>query len=214
MKASEFRKLIREEITKVIKEASSLEVEIGPFDSSTAKKETMIKSFLKNVKKEKGTHGTNWLVGTFDKAAFNAAKEKYSITASFQNGNFYISDGNSKFTINSSGYTDSGSMKKLLGITGLENIKPENSGYIVINTGKEIDGNVWKNAGYAGLIKQYPIFKKLPVEYVKDMISKLPRVKGMALAAFEKGLVNAFKQAGITVASEGSEDDSITLKVK
>jgi hypothetical protein len=214
MKASEFRKLIREEITKVLKEASNLEVEVGPFDSSTAKKESMIKSFLKNTKKEKGNHGTNWIVGTFDAAAFNAAKQKYSITASYRDGNFYIVDGSDKFVIQTTTYSDSGAMKKLLGVSGLENIKPDNSGIVVINTGKEIEGNVWKNAGYEGLVKQYPIFKKLPANYVKDMIDKLPRVKGMALVALEKGLINAFKKAGITATSEGSEDDSITLKVK
>jgi hypothetical protein len=214
MKTQEFRNLIREEITKVLKEASTLEVELGPFDSSTAKKESMMKSFLKNIKKEKGNHGTNWLVGTFDAAAFNAAKEKYSITASYHDGNFYLSDGKDKFVIQTTTYSDSGAMRKLLSLSGLENIKPDNSGYIVINTGKEIEGNVWKNAGYEGLVKQYPIFKKLSANYVKDMIDKLPRVKGMALVALEKGLVNAFKKAGIIATSEGSEDNSITLKVK
>ena len=70
-----------------------------------------------------------------------------------------------------------------------------------------------KNAGYNGLIKQYPIFKKLPAEYVKSLISKLPNVKGMALPALEKGLINAFKKVGINAVSVGSEDNAIYLEI-
>ena len=84
MKASEFRKLIREEITKVLSEVKKVEVEIGPLSDKAvarnAKLELIIKSFIKNVKQEKGYHDTYWLVGTFDKNEFAKAKEKYSLT--------------------------------------------------------------------------------------------------------------------------------------
>lgn len=84
MKTSEFRKLIREEITKVLSEVKKVEVEIGPLSDKAvarnAKLELIIKSFIKNVKQEKGYHDTYWLVGTFDKNEFAKAKEKYSLT--------------------------------------------------------------------------------------------------------------------------------------
>ena len=84
MKILEFRKLIREEITKVLSEVKKVEVEIGPLSGKAvvknAKLELIIKSFIKNIKQEKGYHDTYWLAGTFDKNEFAKAKEKYSLT--------------------------------------------------------------------------------------------------------------------------------------
>lgn len=84
MKVSELRKLIREEITKVLFEAKKVEVEIGPFGKdvpNNSKLEPIVKSFIKNVKQRKGVDSTYWLTGTFDENEFAKAKKKYSLDA-------------------------------------------------------------------------------------------------------------------------------------
>ena len=96
MKASEFRKLIREEVRKVINEASAsnAKISIGPFSNTAgarnSKLEPIVKSFIKNAKRETGAHATYWLTGIFDKNAFDKAKEKYSLTLEYESPNFVI----------------------------------------------------------------------------------------------------------------------------
>jgi len=220
MNKLEFRKLIREEVRKVIKEASAsnTKVEIGYFSNTTpaknAKLEPIVKSFIKNAKREKGAHDTYWLTGIFDKNAFEAAKEKYSLTVEKGNGRFTIKYKNNELVLRPEAFLSDKELGNLVGYTGMEKIEPDNSGYITILTGSDFTANDWQFAGYKGLIMQYPIFKKLPTDYVKSMIDKLPRVSGNSLNALETGLINAFKKAGITVKSEESEDEAIVLKVK
>jgi len=220
MKASEFRKLIREEVRKIVKEvgAKNVKVEIGPFSNTAgarnSKLEPVVKSFIKNAKQEKGAHASYWLVGIFDKNAFNTAKEKYSLTLEKGNGRFTIKYKNNELVLRPEEFLSDKELGNLVGYTGMEKIEPDNSGWITILTGSDFTANDWQFAGYKGLIMQYPIFKKLPADYVKSMITKLSRVSGNSLNALETGLINAFNKAGIIVKSEESEDEAIVLKVK
>lgn len=220
MKISEFRKLIREEVRKIVKEAGAenVKVEVGFFQNAAkaknAKLEPIVKSFIKNAKREKGAHATYWLVGMFDKNAFEAAKEKYSLTLEKGNGSFTIKYKNNELVLRPEAFLSDKELGNLVGYTGMEKIEPDNSGYITILTGSDFTANDWQFAGYKGLIKQYPIFKKLPADYVKSMITKLSRVSGNSLNALEIGLINAFKKEGIIVKSEESEDEAIVLKIK
>ena len=220
MKASEFRKLIREEVRKVINEASAsnAKVSIGPFSNTAgarnSKLEPIVKSFIKNAKQETGAHATYWLTGIFDKNAFDKAKEEYSLTLEKGNGSFTIKYKNNELILSPEAFLSDKELGNLVGYTGTEKIEPDNSGWITLLSGSVFTSNDWQFAGYKGLIMQYPIFKKLPVEYVKSMITKLPRVSGYSLNALETGLINAFKKAGIIVKAEEGDDESITLKVK
>ena len=220
MKVSQFKALIREEVRKVVSEASTsnTKIEIGYFSNTdrliNSKLEPIVKSFIKNARKLKGPHDTYWLTGIFDKNAFDKAKEEYSLTLEKGNGSFTIKYKNNELILSPEAFLSDKELGNLVGYTGTEKIEPDNSGWITLLSGSVFTSNDWQFAGYKGLIMQYPIFKKLPVEYVKSMITKLPRVSGYSLNALETGLINAFKKAGIIVKAEEGDDESITLKVK
>ena len=124
MKVSELRKLIREEITKVLSEVKKVKVEIGPFEKSdtsiNAKLEIIVKSFVKNAKQKKGAHDTYWLTGIFDKNAFDNTKEKYSLTLEKGQGSFTIKYKNNDLVLRPDAFLSDKELENLVGLNKVE----------------------------------------------------------------------------------------------
>jgi len=164
MKITEFRKLIREEIRTIIKEVTNVKVEIGPFENTAgainSKLEPVVKSFIKNAKQKKGAHDTYWLTGIFDKNAFEAAKEKYSLILFKGQGSFSIEFKNSELILRPESLLSDKELESLVGYTGMEKLD------IPRPFSKQVE------AALADHINHYESYKKLEVLLKSNKIPK------------------------------------------
>lgn len=168
MKVSQFKALIREEVRKVVNEVSTsnAKVDIGYFSNTdrliNSKLEPIVKSFIKNARKSKGPHDTYWISGIFDKNAFAAAKEKYSLTLEKGQYEFTIKYQDNSLTLRPKEFLSNKELENLVGYTAMPEIEPD----IPRPFSKQVE------VALAQHINQYKSYKKLDALLNSNKIPK------------------------------------------
>lgn len=207
-----------------------------PMDESVSKLTEMIRAEVKKVLNEDTIQKNKWisddaffnmLGGKYEKALdklygvdptstdeggvaeeYNAILRKFKVPFSITDVKYRGSYGDINVKVAPiSGYRDP-NRPKAPGNSAM--VKDDES--VDIFTGEDyLNGNKWHD--YKGLVKQYPVFKKLNKAFVEKLIEKLPEIRSHALNKLENTLVKQFAKVGVTITPTEGDDTSVSFTV-